>query len=203
MDNHRETGARKLEQREGPDPQDAFSQGAAENRKPAGPYGLTEGEEGAPGTIDQKPRWEGPPENRPRGYLPAVDDPATRRDAAGENLADPVRHDLGDAGKHREPPMSDHARHQRLADHELTPAVLEGAPIYDPTNSKVGTVSHLHGSGRSASVVIDVGGFLGIGSKPVAIPVADLDFMRDEAGEVHAVTSWTKERLKDLPRHEE
>ncbi|WP_082549895.1 hypothetical protein [Mesorhizobium sp. Root157] len=40
------------------------------------------------GTTDQKPRWEGPPENRPRGYLPAVDDPETDRDAAGENLRD-------------------------------------------------------------------------------------------------------------------
>lgn len=28
------------------------------------------------GTTDQKPKWEGPPENRPRGYEPAVDDPA-------------------------------------------------------------------------------------------------------------------------------
>lgn len=30
---------------------------------------------GAPGTTDQWPRWEGPEENRPRGYLPAKDDP--------------------------------------------------------------------------------------------------------------------------------
>ncbi|WP_391530006.1 hypothetical protein [Brucella intermedia] len=33
------------------------------------------------GTTDQKPTWEGPPENRPRGYEPAVDDPAKKRDA--------------------------------------------------------------------------------------------------------------------------
>ena len=31
--------------------------------------------EAAPGTTDQRPRWEGPPENRPRGYKPAKDDP--------------------------------------------------------------------------------------------------------------------------------
>jgi hypothetical protein len=45
---------------------------------------------GAPGTTDQKPRWEGPPENRPSGYLPAADDPSIDRDAAGENLQDPT-----------------------------------------------------------------------------------------------------------------
>jgi hypothetical protein len=52
---------------------------------------------GAPGTTDQLPRWEGPPENRPAGYLPAEDDPAVDRDAAGENLQDPPRSDLSDA----------------------------------------------------------------------------------------------------------
>lgn len=53
--------------------------------------------DGAPGTTDQSPRWEGPEENRPRGYLPAVDDPDVDRDAAGENLADPDKRDLSDA----------------------------------------------------------------------------------------------------------
>ena len=54
--------------------------------------------EGMPGTTDQSPRWEGPEENRPRGYLPAKDDPASERDAAGENLNDPDRRTLADAG---------------------------------------------------------------------------------------------------------
>lgn len=54
-----------------------------------------------PGTTEDRPRWEGPPENRPRGYLPAEDDPDIDRDAAGENLQDPVKRDLGDAGKTR------------------------------------------------------------------------------------------------------
>ncbi|KAB2758464.1 hypothetical protein F9K98_21320 [Brucella anthropi] len=49
------------------------------------------------GTTDQKPKWEGPPENRPRGYEPADDDPAKKRDAAGHNLADPDRKNLADA----------------------------------------------------------------------------------------------------------
>jgi hypothetical protein len=52
---------------------------------------------GAPGTIDQSPRWEGPEENRPRGYLPAKDNPNTARDAAGENLSDPEKSDLTNA----------------------------------------------------------------------------------------------------------
>lgn len=54
---------------------------------------------GPAGTTDQSPRWEGPEETRPRGYLPAVDDPDNDRDANGENLKDPERNTGTDAGK--------------------------------------------------------------------------------------------------------
>ena len=54
---------------------------------------------GPAGTTDQAPRWEGPEETRPRGYLPAIDNPETDRDATGENLNDPDRNKVTDAGK--------------------------------------------------------------------------------------------------------
>lgn len=57
---------------------------------------------GAPGTTDQSPRWEGPHENRPRGYIPAKDDPDVDRDAVGENNQDPLRKNLSDAWKTKE-----------------------------------------------------------------------------------------------------
>jgi hypothetical protein len=37
----------------------------------------------------------------------------------------------------------------------------------------------------------------------VAVSATDLDFMRDEDGDVHAVTSWTKDQLKDMPEHKD
>jgi hypothetical protein len=55
--------------------------------------------DGAPGTTEQSPRWEGPEETRPRGYLPAKDDPEVDRDAVGENLRDPRKRDVSDAMK--------------------------------------------------------------------------------------------------------
>jgi len=93
----------------------------------------------------------------------------------------------------------DHTNHVRLAPLELTPDVLEGATIYGPDDEKIGSVDHVHGS----QVVIDVGGFLGIGAKPVAVPASQLDFMRDEDGDVHAVTSWTEDELKKMPKHQD
>ncbi|MGE7368557.1 PRC-barrel domain-containing protein [Neorhizobium sp. NPDC001467] len=95
----------------------------------------------------------------------------------------------------------DHTNHIRLRADELTPAVLEGATVYGADDHKVGKVDHVHSTGAAGKVIIDVGGFLGIGAKPVAVALTDLDFMRDEDGEVHAVTSWTKDQLKAMPEH--
>lgn len=92
----------------------------------------------------------------------------------------------------------DHSNHIRLNQTELTPSVLEGATIYGADDHKVGKVDHVHGN---STVIIDVGGFLGIGAKPVAVPLTDLSFMRDEKGEIHAVTTWTKDQLKEMPEH--
>ena len=95
----------------------------------------------------------------------------------------------------------DHSAHTRLAEGELTAANLVDAVIYGPGDEKVGTVSHVHGAGPGADVIVDVGGFLGIGAKPVALPVDELDFMRDENGDVHAMTTLTKDEAKALPEH--
>lgn len=95
----------------------------------------------------------------------------------------------------------DHTNHVRLTQTELTPDILEGATIYGADDHKVGKLDHVHGTGVGSHAVIDVGGFLGIGAKPVAVPLADLEFMRDEDGDVHAVTTWTKDQLKDMPEH--
>ena len=95
----------------------------------------------------------------------------------------------------------DHSKHMRLSTTELTVDVLDGATIYGPGDEKIGSVSHVHGAGPTSQVVVDVGGFLGIGAKPVAVPVAQLEFMRDEDGNVHAVTNWTKDQLKEMPEH--
>ena len=93
----------------------------------------------------------------------------------------------------------DHSNHVLLTQADLTPDILEDATIYGPGDEKIGSVDHVHGT----QVVIDVGGFLGIGAKPVAVPMSELEFMRDEDGDVHAVTSWTKDQLKDMPEHKD
>ena len=95
----------------------------------------------------------------------------------------------------------DHSKHTALAPHELTEAILVNAPIYGADDEKVGTVSHVHGHGPVMHVVLDVGGFLGIGAKQVMVSADQLNLMRDENGKVHGATTWTKDQLKELPEH--
>jgi sporulation protein YlmC with PRC-barrel domain len=51
-----------------------------------------------------------------------------------------------------------------------------GASVYDRNNAKIGSVSDivLDRDGRVAAVVLDVGGFLGLGSKTVAVHLSDI-----------------------------
>lgn len=95
----------------------------------------------------------------------------------------------------------DHTLHTPLDAAEINEANLTDATIYGPGDEKIGTVVHLHGTGAATQAVVDVGGFLGIGAKSVALPTNQMTFMRDEDGLVHAVTSWTKEQVKELPEH--
>ncbi len=95
----------------------------------------------------------------------------------------------------------DHAQHARLAETEINASTLTDATIYGPDDETIGTVKHVHGMGSTMQVIVDVGGFLGIGSKSVAIGVGSIDFMRDEDGTVHGVSTWTKDQVKALPEH--
>lgn len=96
----------------------------------------------------------------------------------------------------------DHSTHIPLDPSEFNGETLEGAVIYGVDDERIGTVSHLHTTGPGAEVVLDVGGFLGIGTKHVALPIAQLTFMRDKDGTVHATSTWTKDALKELADHQ-
>lgn len=95
----------------------------------------------------------------------------------------------------------DHAMHTPIDANQLTEATLLDATIYGPMDEKIGTILHVHGSGADTTVIVEVGGFLGIGTKSVSLRAKDLNFMRAEDGDVHAMTTWTKEDVKALPQH--
>jgi hypothetical protein len=63
--------------------------------------GINKPKDGAPGTTDQSPRWEGPQETRPPGYMPAKDDPDKARDANDEANSDPKVKNVSDGLKQK------------------------------------------------------------------------------------------------------
>ncbi len=95
----------------------------------------------------------------------------------------------------------DHANNVEIQAIDFVPQTLIDAEIYGDQDTLIGRVSHVHGLGAASQIVVDVGGFLGIGSKSVMLKATDLVFMRDDNGRVHGLTSWTKEQVKALPEH--
>ncbi|MDB6454690.1 PRC-barrel domain-containing protein [Falsirhodobacter sp. 20TX0035] len=94
--------------------------------------------------------------------------------------------------------------HVILTGAELTIENLTGVSVYGPEHEKVGVVGDLLLSADETirSAVIDVGGFLGIGAKHVAVPFEALQFVHDGVGgDIHAHIGWTKDELKDRPEH--
>jgi len=74
---------------------------------------------------------------------------------------------------------------------------LFGAPVFDPTGKKIGTVLQIQGAGRSLLVIVEVGGFLGIGARPIALGESEIAFSKAEDGSVRWETTLTNESLKD------
>lgn len=95
--------------------------------------------------------------------------------------------------------------YERVEPAGLTADELKGVNLYDANNADVGSVSDvvLSADGKIERVIVDIGGFLGIGAKPVALPFAEIDFHKQVDGDTYrAYVSMTKEQLEALPRYD-
>ncbi|MDO9524033.1 MAG: PRC-barrel domain-containing protein [Gemmobacter sp.] len=84
----------------------------------------------------------------------------------------------------------------------LTAEMLTGADVYDSTDNRVGEVGDLviAADGTVSDMILDVGGFLGMGVKHVAISLQDTEIMQQaDGGEVRIYVAATKDELKALP----
>jgi hypothetical protein len=95
----------------------------------------------------------------------------------------------------------DHSKHTSLSFDELDRDVVVGATILDGSDQRVGSVSHLHGEGARSGVVVAIEDYGDLGGKQVSVPANAIDFMRDEAGDVHGVLQWTADELAAMPEH--
>lgn len=82
---------------------------------------------------------------------------------------------------------------------------LVGTTVYGANDENVGEIGDivLSQDGKVESVIIDVGGFLGMGEKEVAIGMDNLSFLADEDGDKYLYTAFTKEQLDAAPAYDE
>ena len=88
---------------------------------------------------------------------------------------------------------------------DLTAEKLTGTKVYDANDVWIGEVSQLilTTEGQVQDAIVDVGGFLGMGEKPVALGLDKIDILRQTNGDdVKVYVSMTKEELEALPTYD-
>jgi sporulation protein YlmC with PRC-barrel domain len=83
---------------------------------------------------------------------------------------------------------------------DMSTYAVIGTKVKNQNNETVGSIEDIYmdKSGTVKTVVVSVGGFLGLGSKDVAVKWNDLDFGRD-GNSIVIKTNWTKDSLKAMP----
>lgn len=82
---------------------------------------------------------------------------------------------------------------------------IEGAPVRSRDGEEIADVSEvmLTEDGSIQSIVVNVGGWLGIGAKPVEVPFDRVTLQtNDEDGEMSILIPMSEQELKDMPRYE-
>lgn len=87
---------------------------------------------------------------------------------------------------------------------ELTADKLEGARVYGPKDEDVGEINRLvlNDSGQIDRVVLDVGGFLGLGERQIAVTLDELNIVRtDDGNDFRVYIDADQANLKAQPEY--
>lgn len=131
--------------------------------------------------------------------------PAPAGDAvapAGDAMAPAATNDNTAVAPGAFEPREGYATIERQA---LTAENLTGATVIGPNNEDIAEVGDLllDQSGQIEAMLIDFGGFLGIGQKRVAVGLDNIDFASNENGDIVVYTDFTREQLEAAPEYNE
>jgi sporulation protein YlmC with PRC-barrel domain len=95
----------------------------------------------------------------------------------------------------------DRSKMTTLDPSSLTSEELKGTAVYGVNDEKIGTIGDfvLNPDGKVDAVIVDVGGFLGLGKKPVAVGFDNLNFSADADKNRYLFINATKEQLEAQP----
>ncbi|MCP1167534.1 PRC-barrel domain-containing protein [Limimaricola sp. ASW11-118] len=102
-------------------------------------------------------------------------------------------------------PMIEREGFAMVAANEIAVTDLEGSIVYGINDERIGDIGDImiDDQGSIQQVIVEVGGFLGIGEKPVAIPFDQMSVLRSEAGEVRVFIEATEEQLESMQEVEQ
>jgi sporulation protein YlmC with PRC-barrel domain len=88
---------------------------------------------------------------------------------------------------------------------QIRASTLIGKEVFSAEDESIGEVSDLvlQEDGATRVAIIDVGGFLGVGEKPVAIPFEQIEVQQQEGGDARLTTAMTREELEQAPAFED
>lgn len=134
---------------------------------------------------------------------PAVDAPAD--DAAAADVTEDAPADAAVTDDAAAAPLVDFESFEEVATADVSADELTGTAVYGAGDEEIGSIGDilLSDDGQVDAVIIDFGGFLGIGTKPVAVAYDNLSFLRDENGGLVLRTSLTSEQLEAAPEYDE
>ncbi|MCG7621790.1 PRC-barrel domain-containing protein [Epibacterium sp. Ofav1-8] len=117
----------------------------------------------------------------------------TDADTASDQVVDQVTGLFEDSGD--TPPA--------VASDELTADELTGASAFDANDEMIGEVADIvmDNSGDVDAVIVDVGGFLGIGAKPVELQLGDVN-IEERDGHLRIYTMMTKQQMEEMPSYQ-
>ncbi len=100
------------------------------------------------------------------------------------------------------PATIDRSTMQNVDRTTLTADQLKGTAVYGTDDTQIGSISDfVLGTDNTTidAVIVDVGGFLGLGAKPVALAYDNLDFSVDQNGTRYLFVNTTKDALEAQP----
>ncbi|WP_104016959.1 PRC-barrel domain-containing protein [Roseovarius nitratireducens] len=101
-------------------------------------------------------------------------------------------------------PQIEREGYDQIEAQDVSTDMLTGKTVYDVNDNDVGDVTDmiLDKDGKITNVVIDFGGFLGIGSSQASLQFEELTIVTNKGYEdVRLYVDATKEQIQDLPRY--
>ena len=88
---------------------------------------------------------------------------------------------------------------------QLSAEELIGTRVHGANDEDIGAIGDVivTTDGKFEAYVVDVGGFLGIGAKPVALGADNLEILKDADGGLHIRTAFTQEQLEGQTAYDE